>query len=85
VRSNGEIRWGGELIFVSETLVGEPVGVAETESGDWIVRFADYPVGLIDRRTRKLRPFAPARPGRRNAAREQTGKPVNDVPGQSCQ
>lgn len=82
VRSNGEIRWGGDLIFVSETLVGEPVGVAETESGDWIVRFADYPVGLIDRRTRTLRPFAPARPGRRNAAREQTGKPVNDVSSQ---
>jgi len=81
VRSNGEIRWGGELIFVSETLVGEPVGVAETESGDWIVRFADYPVGMIDRRTRKLRPFAPARPGRREAAREQTGKTVNHVSG----
>ena len=81
VRSNGEIRWGGDLVFVSETLIGEPVGVAETETGDWLVRFADLPVGLIDRRTRKLRPFAPARPGRRNAAREQTGKSVNDVAG----
>jgi transposase InsO family protein len=81
VRSNGEIRWGGELIFVSETLVGEPVGIAETESGDWIVRFADCPVGLIDRRSRRLRPFAPARPGRRKAAREQTRKPVNHVSG----
>jgi hypothetical protein len=81
VRSNGEIRWRGELIFLSETLVGEPVGIAETESGDWIVRFAAHPVGLIDRRTRKLRPFAPARPGRRKATREQTGKTVNDVSG----
>ena len=81
VRSNGEIRWGGDLIFVSETLVGEPVGIAETETGDWLVRFADHPVGLIDRRTRKLRPVAPARPGRRNAAREQTRKPVSDVSG----
>lgn len=81
VRSNGEIRWAGDLIFVSETLAGEPVGVAETETGDWLVCFANHPVGLIDRRTRKLRPFAPARPGRRNAAREQTGKSVNDVAG----
>jgi putative transposase len=81
VRSNGEIRWGGELIFVSETLVGEPVGIAETESGDWIARFADYPVGMIDRRTRTLRPFAPARPGRRKPTREQTGKTVNHVSG----
>jgi transposase InsO family protein len=81
VRSTGEIRWGGDLIFVSETLIGEPVGVAETETGDWIVRFADYPVGLIDRRTRKLRPFAPPRPGRCKGQCEQTRKPVNDVPG----
>ena len=26
VRSNGEIKWGGELIFVSRLLIGEPVG-----------------------------------------------------------
>lgn len=27
VRSNGEIRWGGELVFLSESLVGEPVAL----------------------------------------------------------
>ena len=81
VRSNGEIKWGGDLIFVSEALIGEPVGVAETETGDWIVRFAEVPLGIIDRRTRKLRPFAPARPGRRTLHRKQTGKTVNHVSG----
>ena len=81
VRSNGEIRWGGELIFLSETLIGEPVGIAETESGDWIVSFADLALGRIDRRSRTLRPFAPPRPGRREGNREQTGKPVSDVSG----
>ncbi|HET6295445.1 MAG TPA: integrase core domain-containing protein [Kribbella sp.] len=81
VRSNGEIKWGGTLIFVSEALVGEPVGVAETETGDWIVRFADLPLGLIDRRTHKLRPFAPTRPGRRNQRPQQHRKSVNDVSG----
>jgi transposase InsO family protein len=85
VRSNGEIRWGGDLIFVSESLVGEPVGVAETETGDWIVHFADHPIGRIDRRTRKLRPFAPARPGRRKAARGKALESVNDVSGPECQ
>jgi len=80
VRTNGEIRWGGAFIFVSETLTGEPVGVAETEDGDWIVRFADYPVGLIDRRSHRLQPFAPARPGR-GKGHEQTRKSVNDVSG----
>ena len=81
VRSNGEIKWGGEFVYVSEALVGEPVGIAETDSGDWLVRFADVPIGLIDRRTKKLRPIAPARPGRRNRKREQTPKTVNDVIG----
>ncbi|MEX2647590.1 MAG: integrase core domain-containing protein [Alphaproteobacteria bacterium] len=81
VRSNGEIKWGGDLVFLSEALVGEPVGVAETETGDWIIRFADIPLAAIDRKTRKLRPFAPARPGRRERPCEQTTKTVNHVPG----
>jgi len=29
VRSNGEIKWGGGLVFISEALIGELVGVAE--------------------------------------------------------
>jgi transposase InsO family protein len=80
VRQAGDIKWGGELVFISEALAGEPVGVAETEAGDWIVRFADVDLGLIDRRTGKLRRFAPARPGRRKAT-EQTQKTVNHVAG----
>jgi hypothetical protein len=67
VRSNGEIKFGGELIYVSEALIGEAVGIAETESGDWLVRFADLNLGFIDRRTGKLRRFAAPRPGRRKA------------------
>ena len=82
VRSNGEIRWGGELVFLSEVLVGEPVGLGETESGDWIVHFATWPLGVIDRRTRKLRPSASPRPGRRERPPpEQTRETVSDVPG----
>jgi putative transposase len=64
VRSNGEIRWGGEMIFLSEALIGEPVGIAETEAGDWLVRFADIDLGIIERRSKKLRRFTAARPPR---------------------
>jgi transposase InsO family protein len=81
VRSNGEIKWRGERIFLSEPLVGEPVGVAETETGDWLVRFLDLPLALIDRRTQKLRPIAPARPGRRDGSEKSTRKTVNNVSG----
>ena len=62
VRSNGEIMWQGELLFVSETLIGELVGIAELETGDHVVRFCDLDIGLIDRRGRFVR-FAPPREG----------------------
>jgi hypothetical protein len=73
VRPNGEIKWGGEFVFISEALVGEPVGIAETAAGDWIVRFVNVDLGLIDRTTRKLRRFTAARPGR-GEAQNRTGK-----------
>jgi len=81
VRSSGEIKWGGEFIYVSEALAGEPVGIAETEAGDWIVRFATIDLGLIDRRTQKLRRFTAGRPSRREARPEQNAKTVNHVSG----
>jgi hypothetical protein len=79
VRSAGEIKWGGDLIFISEALPGEPVGIAETEGGDWLVRYADIELGLIDRKAKKLRRFLAPRPGRKKA--EQNRKTVTHVAG----
>jgi hypothetical protein len=62
------------MIFLSEVLIGEPVGIAETEAGDWLVRFADIDLAVIDRRTKKLRRFAAARPPRH---RETPGPAVD--------
>ena len=56
VRSNGQIKWAGELIFVGEALVGEPVGVIETAGGDWLVRYADVELGYIHPQRRRLSP-----------------------------
>jgi putative transposase len=64
VRSSGEIMWKGELVFISEALIGELVGIAELETGDHVVRFCDLDVGLIDRRGLFVR-FAPPREGLR--------------------
>ena len=75
MRRNGCIKWGGEEVFVSEALAGETVGVAETENGAWIVRFAGIvhfagiDLGLFDRQSRKLLRFPAARPGRRETKR----------------
>jgi putative transposase len=38
VRPTGEIKWGGDLVFVSEALAGEPIGIADTADGDWLQR-----------------------------------------------
>jgi putative transposase len=56
VRSKGQIKWAGELIFVGEALIGEPVGVVETEGGDWLVRYADVELGYIHPQRRRLSP-----------------------------
>jgi len=49
VRSNGEIKWRNELIFVSEALAGEPVGLCETDDGGaWQVCYGPIELGIID-------------------------------------
>jgi transposase InsO family protein len=62
VRETGQIKWQGDLVFVSEAVRGELVGLAETDRGDWLVRFLQVELGRIDRRTRR---FTPTWPGRR--------------------
>jgi transposase InsO family protein len=62
VKATGQINWHGELVFVSEAVRGELIGLAETERGDWTVRFAQVELGRIDRATRQ---FTPAWHGRR--------------------
>jgi len=69
VRTDGQIKWKGSMIFVSEALVGEAVGVRLRQDGHWLVRFADVPLLLIDRTTEKIARFGPGRPPRPKATR----------------
>jgi hypothetical protein len=59
VRSNGEIKWRGDLIAISTALIGETVAIEEIEGGRWLVRFYAAPIGLIDPDKKKIRPLAP--------------------------
>jgi hypothetical protein len=54
VRHNGHIKWQGDLVFVSTAMRGETIGLAETERGDWTVRFMHVELGRIDRQTRRF-------------------------------
>jgi len=56
VRSNGEIKWRGELVWISSALVGEPVGIEEGEDGLWHVWFGPVLLGSIDASGRLQRP-----------------------------
>jgi putative transposase len=50
VRHNGEIRWRGNTIYITEALIGEPVGLIEDEDGDWIVSYGPIELGVITHR-----------------------------------
>jgi transposase InsO family protein len=62
VRRNGEIKWKGELIFIGLPLVGEPVGLVESETGDWDVVYGQIPLGSINPSGKFTRLMAGARP-----------------------
>ena len=47
---------GWRIDLVGEALIGEPVGVVETEGGDWLVRYADVGLGYIQAQRRRSGP-----------------------------
>ena len=50
VRSNGCIQWHGKLVFVSEALIGEPVGLRQIDEFRWQLLFCRMPLGVINER-----------------------------------
>jgi putative transposase len=51
VRRGGEIRFNSELIFISETLAGEPVGLDQLDDRHWAIYFAFMPIAILDQVT----------------------------------
>lgn len=66
VRSSGEIKWRGGYVYLSEALVGEPVGLEAVSDCHWKICFGPIELGLFDAATRKL--LAYRRPTRRAQA-----------------
>lgn len=65
VNKNGQVKWRGAWVFVSEAVRREPVGIAESPCGDWIVRFMTLELGRIERTTHR---FTPTWQGRHGSA-----------------
>ena len=54
MRSRGEIKWQGELVYLSEALINEVIGLVETDDGDAEVYFGPMKLGLVDGVSLKL-------------------------------
>ena len=48
VRTNGQIKWKGSLIYLSEALVGEPVGLYQEDTRTFRIQFGPLIIGLLD-------------------------------------
>ncbi len=57
VRTSGEIKWQGQRLYLSEALVGEPVGLEPTSDCHWTIYFGPIALGIINCETRKLLAF----------------------------
>jgi putative transposase len=62
VRSNGEIKWQGKLVYISSALAGEPIGLAPGDNGHWRLSYGPVALGVIDHRGDRLK--KPARHAR---------------------
>lgn len=57
VRSNGEIKWRGGLVYISGAIIGDPVGLVEIDNDLFEVRFYQRPIGRLDPSSHKLKPI----------------------------
>ncbi len=48
VRTNGQIKWNGGLVYLSEALKGEPVGLVQQDPRYWTVIYGPLSIGLLD-------------------------------------
>jgi len=48
VRTNGEIKWNGGRVYLSEALCGEPVGLMPQDDRFWTIHFGPLQIGLLD-------------------------------------
>jgi transposase InsO family protein len=54
VHPNGEIKWKGDTVYVSQALAGEPVALKQKQDYQWEISFSTYPLGILDEVTMKI-------------------------------
>lgn len=54
VRQSGDIKFNGQTFFLTESLVGQPVGLKEIADGLWQLQYSFYVLGSVDLRKNKI-------------------------------
>jgi len=56
VRHNGEIKWQGRLIYLSQVFIKEPIGLKQVDENRWGIYYSFYLLGYWNQRKQKLEP-----------------------------
>lgn len=54
VRSNGQIKWAGDQIFVSEVLIGERIGLVQIDESLYEIYYRHIRLGYLDERAKRV-------------------------------
>jgi putative transposase len=56
VRNGGDIKWQGKHVYVTNTLIGEPVGLYQLDEELWRVYYGSMEIGRLDARCARVEP-----------------------------
>jgi len=56
VRRRGQIKWKGQLIYLTHVLANEPVGLKLIDEDKWELRYSFHLLGVLDERSKKIIP-----------------------------
>lgn len=59
VRHNGEIKWQGQSVYLTQVLVKQPVGFKQLSESRWGVFYSFYQLGYWNQRNKSLEPIKP--------------------------
>jgi transposase InsO family protein len=57
VHTNGCIKWKGNLLFLSETLIGQSVALTAVDTDLWAIAYSFHPIGLLNERKMRIQPY----------------------------
>jgi len=54
VRHNGEIKWRGQMLYISQVLAGDAIALVPQDDGQWQISYSFYPLGILDEKLKKI-------------------------------